>query len=135
MRKLVIALLSVVALAVPVPAAANPPVEDSIRFDFTDINPCSGNEMTVTHVGSALVHQHGERLIAILHRTVTTTDGFEGHGAESYVLNGQMFKSTQNDILTNEATGQRIRAEVVFVVDLATDTARVERFGLTCIGP
>ncbi|HEU4545399.1 MAG TPA: hypothetical protein VFR88_03825, partial [Microlunatus sp.] len=57
------------------------------------------------HVGRALVHQHGERLIAILHRTVTTSDGFEGRGVESFVYNGQMFKSTQNDIFTNEETG------------------------------
>jgi len=133
-KKLVIALLSAVALTVPVPAAANPPVEEPILDVFADISPCSGDETTVTYVGSALVHEHGERVIATVHRTVTTSDGFDGHGVESFVFNGQMFKSSQNDILTNEATGQRIRNQFVLVVDLATDTVRVERSVLTCLG-
>ena len=134
-KKLVIALLSAVALTVPVPAAANRPVEEPIYFVFSDINPCTGEEVTVTFVGSALVHEHRDRVIATLHRTVTTSDGFEGRGVESFVYNGQMFKSTQNDIFTNVETGQRFRGQFVFVVDLATDTVRVERSPLTCVGP
>ena len=59
MKRLVIGLLSVVALAFAVRAAANPPVEEPILDVFTDINPCSGEEMTVTFVGSVLVHEHG----------------------------------------------------------------------------
>ena len=124
-----------VALAFPVPAAANPPVEEPILDVFTDINPCSGEEMTVTFVGSALVHEHGERVIAIAHRTITTSDGFEGHGVDSFVDNGQVLRATLTDILTNEATGQRFRAHFVFVLDLATDTVRVDRGELTCLGP
>jgi hypothetical protein len=58
MKRLVIGLLSVVALAFAVPAIANPPVEEPILDVFTDINPCSGEEMTVTFVGSVLVHEH-----------------------------------------------------------------------------
>jgi hypothetical protein len=135
MKRLVIALLSVVALAFPVPAAANPPVEEPILDVFTDINPCSGEEMTVTFVGSVRVHEHGERVIATAHRTITTSDGFEGHGVDSFVDNGQVVKFTLNDIMTNEATGQRFRAYSVFVIDLATDTVRVDRFELTCLGP
>ena len=135
MKRLVVGLLSVVVLAFAVPAAANPPVEEPILDVFTDINPCSGEEMTVTFVGSVLVHEHGERVIAIAHRTITTSDGFEGHGVDSFVDNGQVAKFTLNDILTNEATGQRFRAHNVFVVDLATDTLRVGRSELTCLSP
>ena len=134
MKRLVIGLLSVVALAVPVPAAANPPVEEPIFDVFTDINPCSGEEMTVTFEGSVLVHEHGERVITTAHRTITTSDGFEGHGVDSFVDNGQVVKATLTDILTNEATGQRFRAHIVFVLDLATDTVRVDRGELTCLG-
>ena len=135
MKRLVIALLSVVALAFPVPAAANPPVEEPILDVFTDINPCTGEVMTVTFVGSVRVHEHGERVVAIAHRTITTSDGFEGHGVDSFVDNGQVLRATLTDILTNEATGQRFRAHSVFVVDLATDTFRVGRAELTCLGP
>ena len=135
MKRFVVGLLSVVALALAVPAAANPPVEEPILDVFTDINPCSGEEMTVTFVGSARVHEHGERVIAIAHRTITTSDGFEGHGVDSFVDNGQVVKSTLTDIMTNDATGQRFRAHFQFVLDISTDTVRVERGELTCLGP
>ena len=133
MKRFVIGLLSVVALAFAVPAGANPPVEEPILDVFTDINPCSGEEMTVTFVGSVLVHEHGERVIAIAHRTITTSDGFVGHGTDSFVDNGQILRARLTDIMTNEATGQRFRARFVFVLDLRTDTVRVDRGGLTCL--
>ena len=135
MKGIIIGLLSVVALAFAVPAAANPPVEEPILDVFTDINPCSGEEMTVTFVGSVRVHEHGARVIAIAQRTITTSDGFEGHGVDSFVDNGQVVRATLTDILTNEATGQRFRAHFEFVLDLATDTVRVDRGELTCLGP
>ena len=135
MKGLIVGLLSAAALAFAVPAAANPPVEEPILDVFTDINPCSGEEMTVTFVGSVLVHEHGERVIAIARRTITTSDGFEGHGVDSFVDNGQVARATLTDILTNEATGQRFRAHFEFVLDLATDTVRVDRGELTCLGP
>ena len=133
MKRFVIGLLSVVALAFAVPATANPPVEEPILDVFTDINPCSGEEMTVTFVGSVLVHEHGERVIAIAHRTITTSDGFVGHGTDSFVDNGQILRARLTDIMTNEATGQRFRAHFVFVLDLRTDTVRVDRGELTCL--
>jgi hypothetical protein len=43
-----------------------------------------------------------------------------------------MFRQT--DILTN-ASGDRVRARAVFVLDLSTDTVRVEGGELTCLGP
>ena len=135
MKRPVIGLLTVVALALAVPAAANPPVEEPINDVFTDINPCSGEEMTVTFVGRVLVHEHGQREIAIAHRTITTSDGFEGHGVDSFVDNGRVLMATLTDIVTNETTGQRFRAHSQFVLDLATDTVRVEGGALTCLGP
>jgi hypothetical protein len=38
------------------------------------------------------------------------------------------------DVMTN-ASGDRFRARGVFVLDLKTDTVRVDRFSLTCLGP
>jgi hypothetical protein len=60
--------------------------------------------------------------------------GAASHGTDSFVDNGQILKFRQTDILTN-ASGDRFRARAVFVLDLATDTARVDKFELTCLGP
>jgi hypothetical protein len=57
------------------------------------------------------------------------------HGTDSFVVNGQIIKFRLTDILTNATTGQRFRARNLFVLDLSTDTVRVDRFELTCLGP
>jgi hypothetical protein len=133
--RLVVALLSVVALAFAAPAAGDPPTEFPILDVFPDINPCTGNPMTVTFVGTAFVHEHDSRIVVRAERTITTSDGFVGHGTDSFVDNGQVVVSRLTDILTNAASGDRFRAQFVFVLDLSTDTVRVERGALTCLGP
>jgi len=133
--RLVVALLSVVALVFAVPAAADRPTEFPILDVFPDVNPCTGNPMTVTFVGTAYVHFHGSRIVGRSQRTITTSDGFVGHGTDSFVDNGQVFKFTQTDILANASSGDRFRARTVFVVDLSTGTVRVDRFELACVGP
>jgi hypothetical protein len=135
MNRLVISLLSVVALAFAVPAAADPPAEFPILDVFPDVNPCTGTPMTVTFTGTVFVHSHGSREVVRAQRTITTSDGFVGHGTDSFVDNGQVVKFRQTDIMTNASSGERFRARGVFVLDLSTDTVRVERFELTCLGP
>jgi hypothetical protein len=132
--RLVLVLLSVVALTFAAPAAADRPTEFPILDVFPDVNPCTGNPMTVTFVGTAFVHFHDSRMVGRSQRTITTSDGFVGHGTDSFVANGQVFVFRQTDILTN-ASGDRFRARGVFVVDVSTGTVRVERFELTCLGP
>jgi hypothetical protein len=90
--------------------------------------------MIVTFTGTASVHEHGSRVVAIAHRTITTSDGFVGHGTDSFVENGHVLMSRITDVMTN-ASGDRFRARGVFVLDLQTDTVRVDRFSLTCLGP
>ena len=88
---------------------------------FPDVNPCTGNPMTVTFVGTVSVHSHGSRTVAIAHRTITTEDGSVGHGTDSFVENGQVLMSRITDIMTNaSATVGR----EVFVLNLSTDTVR-----------
>jgi hypothetical protein len=133
--RLVVALLSVVALAFAAPAAADPPIQIPILDVFPDTNPCTGSPMTVTFVGTLSVHVHDSREVNHAHRTITTSDGFVGHGTDSFVDTGKIIKFTQTDIMTNAITGDRFRARGVFVLDLSTETVRVERFELTCLGP
>jgi hypothetical protein len=133
-KRLLLVLLALLALSFAAPATADRPTEFPILDVFTDVNPCTGNVMTVTFVGTVLVHEHGSRIVANAHRTITTSDGFVGHGTDTFVENGQVLMSRITDILTN-AAGGRFRARGVFVLDLSTDTVRVDRFELACLGP
>jgi hypothetical protein len=133
--RLAVGLLSVLAaLAFALPAAADPPTSFEFTDVFTDVNPCTGETMTVTFVGTAFVHEHGSRIVVRAERTITTSDGFVGHGTDTFVDNGQVLVSRLDDMLAN-GSGDRFRAQGVFVLDLSTETVRVERGGLTCLGP
>jgi hypothetical protein len=133
--RLVLALLSVVALAFAAPAAADRPTEAPIFDVFQDVNPCTGTPMTVTFVGSVFFHEHGSRVVAYAQRTITTSDGFAGHGTDSFVDNGQVVRFRMTDVMRN-ASGALFLVRFVFVFDVATETVKVEKdFGLTCIRP
>jgi hypothetical protein len=132
--RLVVALVSVVALAFAAPAAADQPTQFPIFDEFHDVNPCTGEDMTVTFVGTAFVHEHGSRIVVNTQRTITTSDGFSGRGTDTLVDNGQVVTFRQTDVLAN-SSGDRFLAQGVFVLDLSTDTVRVEDFELTCLGP
>jgi hypothetical protein len=133
-KRLLPVLLGLLALAFAAPAAADRPTEFPILDVFPDVNPCTGNPMIVTFTGTASVHEHGSREVGIAHRTITTSDGFVGHGTDTFVDNGQVLMFRLTDIMTN-ASGDRFRARSLFVLDISTDTVRVERFALTCLGP
>jgi hypothetical protein len=127
--------LTVVALALAVPAAADPPTQIPFEFVFDDVNPCTGAIHTVTIAGTTYVHEQDGRIVARSERTITTSPtGFLGHGTDSYVLNGQVEMFRLTDILTSPS-GDRIRARQLIVVDLSTGTVRVVGGELTCLGP
>lgn len=132
-RKLFPILLGFVALAFAAPAAADRPTPSGFLDVFDDVNPCTGQRMIVTLRGDGHVHEHGDRLVDHMHRTITTSDGFTGRGTDSFVVNGKVLKFTFNDMMSN-AAGDRFRAHGVIVIDVKTDTVRVERFTLTCLG-
>ena len=133
--RLVVGRLSVVALAFAVPAAADPPTAFPFEEVFDDVNPCTGDTMTVTIAITDFVHFHDGRVVVHAERTITTSDGSVGHGTASFVGNDQIVKQRFTDIMTNTSGGYHFRASGVFVLDLKTDTVRVERFELTCLGP
>lgn len=136
MKKLFVGLLSLIAaFIVATPAAADPPTQFSDSVTFVDVNPCTGLNHTVTIAVTGSEHLHDGRLVGHATRTITTDPtGFVGHGTESFVDNGQIFRYRLTDILTNP-DGDRIRARFVIVIDLSTETVRVEKGELTCLGP
>jgi hypothetical protein len=126
--------LMVTALALAVPAAADPPTEIPFEVAFDDVNPCTGETHTVTIAGTTSVHNHDGRIVAYTERTITTSPtGFVGHGTDSYVLNGQVEMFRLTDILTN-ALGDRIRARHLIVFDLSAGTVILQKGELTCLG-
>ena len=135
MRKLLLVLLPLAALGFAHPAAADAPTAMPFEVTFPDVNPCTGLMHTVTIAGTEFVHSHDGRIVVHSTRTITTAPtGFVGHGAGAFLDNGQVFKFTSTDILTNPA-GDRVRARTVFMLDLSTETVGVDRFELTCLGP
>jgi hypothetical protein len=135
MRRLLLVLLTLAALAVAPPAAADPPTTMPFKVTFDDVNPCTGLVHTVTIAGTEFVHSHDGRVVVHSQRTITTDPtGFVGHGTDDFLDNGQVFKFTSTDVLTNPA-GDRIRARTVLVLDLSTETLRVGMGEVTCLGP
>jgi hypothetical protein len=131
---LIAGLVAAALLALAGPVAASAPIEQGPFVDvFPDVDPCSGQMHTVTISTTFRVHEHGDRAVAHAERTLTTTLGYEGGGMSAFVTNGQIEMFRFTDMITNE-TGDRIRATGVFVVDLRSDTTRVDRFSLTCTG-
>jgi hypothetical protein len=134
MTRLLAVLVGVAALVFAVPAAADPPTTVPFEFIFVDVNPCTGGTHTVTITGTTSVHDHNGRIVATSDRTITTSPtGFVGHGTDTNVVNGQVEMFRLTDILTN-ASGDRIRARFVLIVDLSTGTVRGAGGPPTCLG-
>jgi hypothetical protein len=83
--------------------------------------------MTVTFVGTFFVHEHGSRVVVRGERTITTSDGFVGHGTDSFVDNGQVLMFRQTDIMRN-ATGDHFRARGLFVLVCQSSRAEAGQF-------
>ncbi|GHH69607.1 hypothetical protein [Promicromonospora soli] len=127
-------------LAVPLlflgvaPAAADPPTEEVQPLDvFDDVNPCTGLIHTVTIATTFSVHDHQGTEVFTGDSVISTSTGFSGQGTASFTGNSQVERFHFIDMLTNDE-GDRIQAKGIFVLDLSTDTVRVDRFDLVCVG-
>jgi len=123
--------LLVVGLASP--AVADPPTVEYFSDTFSDVNPCTGEQHTVTIELAESQHFHGDNFIGIGTTTITTEPTeFSGHGTTTFVVTkgAEVFRHV--DILS-DAAGNRIMASVVFVMDPATGDIRVEDGDLTCV--
>ncbi len=109
------------------PVLAGAPIEEPFTFSIVGEDPCSGTDHTVTFSGTDFIHEHKGRSVVRKDVSVTTTPtGYQGRGEELWVVNGKNWIVQWNHMLTN-ASGDRIRAHIVYVVDLSTDpwTVRV----------
>ena len=118
--------------------AASAPIEVPVFIQFDFLNPCSGLIHTVTFTGTARIHEHDGQVVVQTQRTITTSDGFQGRGTDTFVDNGKIQRFTLNDMLSHES-GARIRAHFVQVIDLSTTPPTVRVFkgtfdGTICVG-
>ena len=132
-------LVTVCLLAVSLPLMGVPPADADapttvgpLVESFEDVNPCTGLVHTVTFTTIIREHSHDGREVATSQTRISTSSGYTGKGTFTYVNNGQTEIFRLNHMLSNDA-GDRIRPHTVFVVDLSTGTARVERADLTCV--
>jgi hypothetical protein len=124
--------LSLLGMGVPTADADAPSQSEPMVDVFDDVNPCTGLVHTVTFTTIISEHSHDGREVAHGRTTISTSSGYSGKGSFTYVNNGQTEIFRLNHMLSNDA-GDRIRPHTVFVVDLSTGTARVERTDLTCV--
>lgn len=116
--------------------AASAPTTMEFEFVFDDVNPCSPSREThtVTITGTERVHQQNGKMVAHGERTITTSSGFAGRGTQTVVVTEKMFKLTLNDMLTHPS-GARIRAHAVLIIDLPSETVRLEKGAVSCVRP
>jgi hypothetical protein len=118
------------ALAAAMTAAADPPTVRHVQDVFVDVNPCTGLEHTVTV--DVAIYDHGQSAHGVA--TITTSSGFVGRGEETSVFDSATF--VLNHMLVNSATGERIRAQLVFIGQEeggSAEDARVFRSNVVCV--
>jgi hypothetical protein len=116
------------------PLKASAPIALPFFGQFDDVNPCTGDMHTITVTGTARLHDHDGRLVVHVERTISTSTGFEGHGAQTVVNNGEVFRIALNDVLVDPA-GNRIRAHANVLIEPDTGMTLVARGAVTCVGP
>jgi hypothetical protein len=117
--------LAAAALMIALPAYADPPVVHYAHAEFVDVNPCTGLEHTVTIDSTIYEPVNGvSRSVS----TITTSSGFSGTSAAEISVFHEAF-SILNDMLSNPATGERIRVHAVLIDDRVADVS------FTCIPP
>jgi hypothetical protein len=128
---LVIVLTLAAALATALPAAADPPTVRHVQDVFVDVNPCTGLEHVVTI--DTTIYGHGASAHGVA--TIATSSGFVGRGEETSVFDGGHF--VLNHMLVNPETGQRIRAQLIFIGEPGggpPEEAHVFRSRVECVG-
>ena len=127
---LLIVALAGSALAGAVTAAADPPGVRHVQDVFVDVNPCTGLDHTV--IVDVTIYDHGQSSHGVA--TVTTSSGFVGRGEETSVFDSATF--VLNHMLVNSATGERIRAQLIFIGQeegSSPEDARVFRSSVECV--
>jgi len=135
LRHLALCLVAFLSVSV----AAGTPVEIPISEVVDDVNPCTGEPITITFTGVGFVHEDDDRYIFRGVGTVVTSDGFVGTFNRNYFIKGdQIFRVRFHDMEVSSSSGQRILFPLgLFTVTTVNGQVRstvLQVPGARCIG-
>ncbi len=133
MRRLLTTLTTVALLIglVAGPATADTPEEFTETEKFEDVNPCSGELITITIDAYLSVHMHDDTYVVRVKRTGTTSDGYiMEHGRDNFVADEMNFSGAFMDPWVNPDLGTKFVAQGRFVV--VDDKVIIDDFRLEC---
>lgn len=114
------------------PVSADEPTPFNDSETFVDVNPCSGQPDRITVNFAGHVHEHGDRFVAHIVRTGTTSSGFVmEHGVQHRQSNGRVETVTFHD-RWHHPDGSAFTVRGLAVFDPYTFDARVDRFWAIC---
>ena len=117
------------------PASADKPIDFPVPpAVFPSVNPCTGENHTVTIFFDVFLHLHKDRFVARVIRTGFTDDDYEmfsGTGLQQF--NGNIFHDRFVDMWRSD-DGRMFQAAGNFVLDTNTNEVRVDHFNFHCIG-
>ena len=120
-------------------AASIPKVEMPIYAVFTEDNPCTGLEHTVTITGTLWVQEHPNNRTIRWRGRITTSDGYTGTFIRTWTGSniygpGDVSNLTMNNMVIQRQSGAKYKVHVVWIADFKTDpaTVRVDQFSVTC---
>jgi hypothetical protein len=136
--RIAVALLSIGSLAYVPAADAAPPVETPLFEQFQDINPCTGELITLTFTGVAVIHEVGDMFHLRGYGQVITSDGYSGTFNRTFFFKGDQVATLRfHDMEVNSVTGQRVVVSVIVhmtIVDGIVRSDLTHFSGPRCVG-
>jgi hypothetical protein len=131
--------LTVILLGGSMHVAAAKPIEVPLFEELDDINPCTGETITLTFAGTAFIREFDDHFLLVARGTVVTSDGFSGSFNRQLVFHGDRVATLRfHDMEITDETGQRIIFGVGLVHETTVDGETVVSFvhfsGLRCVG-
>ena len=135
MRKTLGALVAGAMLVVlsAAPAMADKPFTINDSITFTDVNPCTGLEHEIARDFTLTIHEHRNNTVIQVDNTVVTSDGYEGTGHETTVLNKNVETGSINYVVDNPDTGAKYMVKINFRFDVKAGELDAERVVFNCV--
>ena len=119
--------------------AAAEPIVVPLVDEFVDVNPCTGETITLTFGGTALIWEFDGHFLLVASGTVVTSDAFSGSFNRQFVFYGDRVSTLRfHDMEVSDETGQRVIFGVGLVHETTVDGETVVSFGhtsgLRCVG-
>jgi len=134
MRRIVtfVAVIAMTLGMIAAPAAADGEFTFTDSETFEDVNPCSGETISITINFLVQVHEHPDDVFVRVRRTGTTSDGFiMAHGFETFSAVDGVAQGQFDDPWNNPETGDKFVAQGRFL-EVDGDVV-FDEFRLVCL--